>query len=104
VNPELIGWASSLILLATLAVQTAKLYRSESNRGVSKWLFIGELAASSGFTVYSALLHNRVYLVANALGAVTAVIGLVIYFRNRRRSSHSEATRMAASGASTENR
>ena len=82
---DLIGWASSLVLLATLAVQTVKLYRSESTRGVSKWLYVGELAASCGFTVYSALLRNWVYLFANAAGVTTAVCGLCIYARNRSR-------------------
>ena len=83
-NRELIGWASSIVLLATLAAQTVKLYRSDSTRGVSKWLFVGEMAASGGFTVYSSLLHNHVYMVANALGFVTALVGLVIYYQKRR--------------------
>lgn len=83
------------MLLATLAAQTVKLYRSESTRGVSKWLFVGELAASGGFTVYSSLLHNHVYMVANALGFVTALCGLFIYFQKKRRNTLSHRSRSA---------
>lgn len=83
-SADVIGWASSLILLLTLGAQTRKLYRSRSNQGVSKWLYIGELAAAAGFTVYSALLHNAVYITTNALGVLTSVFGLAFYIRNRR--------------------
>ena len=81
---DLIGWASSVILLLTLAAQTWKQYRTSSTKGVSRWLYVGEIAAAIGFVVYSALVHNRVFVVANALGAVTALVGLVIFARNRR--------------------
>jgi len=50
---EILGWASSLILLATLVKQVYKLWNDGSSEGISKWLFIGQLAASVGFTVYS---------------------------------------------------
>ena len=83
-RPDLIGWASSAILVLTLAVQTWKQYRSCSTKGVSKWLYVGEIAAAAGFVAYSALLRNRVFVVANVLGALTAIVGLVIFARNRR--------------------
>jgi MtN3 and saliva related transmembrane protein len=57
--------------------------------GVSHWLFIGQAAASTGFTVYSLLLHNRVYLVSNIALLITAVIGQIIYQHNKRGSSNS---------------
>jgi len=83
-SAELIGWASSLILLLTLGAQTRKLYRTRSNQGVSRWLYVGELAAAVGFTTYSALLHNAVYITTNALGVLTSLFGLGFYLRNRR--------------------
>jgi len=83
-RPDLIGWASSAVLLATLAAQTWKQYRSCSTGGVSKWLYAGEIAAAGGFVAYSALLHNAVYVVSNALGVATAIVGLLIFARNRR--------------------
>jgi len=51
---------------------------------VSKWLFVGQLTASTGFTLYSVLLHNWVYTASNVMLLVTAVIGEVIYLQNRR--------------------
>lgn len=83
-RPDVIGWASSLVLVSTLAAQTWKQYRSRTTRGVSKWLYIGEIVAAAGFVAYSALLRNPVYVVSNALGLATALCGLVIFVRNRR--------------------
>ena len=90
-KPDLIGWASSLVLLATLSVQTYKSYKVRSNTGVSKWLYIGELVAASGFTVYSAMLRNAVFVTTNALGVVTSVIGIALYVRNRRATARRSA-------------
>src|SRR6185369_1020571 len=83
--PEVIGWASSVVLILSLVTQTWKQYRSESTRGVSKWLYIGEVVAAGGFVAYSAMLHNVVFVVSNSLGVVTGLCGLLIYARNRRR-------------------
>jgi len=83
VSADVIGWASSVILLLTLGAQTRKLYRTRSNDGVSKWLYIGELAAAVGFTIYSALLHNAVYITTNSLGVLTSLCGLSCFIRNR---------------------
>ena len=38
---EIVGWASSGILLVTLITQIYKQWRLGSHKGVSKWLFIG---------------------------------------------------------------
>ena len=54
--------------------------------GVSKWLFIGQLAASTGYVIYSYLLHNWVYVSSNIAILATALIGEWIYLRNRRLS------------------
>lgn len=82
---DLIGWTSSAILLATLARQVFTQWRERSTAGVSHWLFIGQLAASTGFLVYSWLLKNWVFVVTNAALLVTALVGQVIYRRNERR-------------------
>lgn len=77
---EAIGWASSLILLATLIKQVHKQWKDATSEGVSKFLFIGQLAASLGFTVYSYLVESWVFLFTNALLTVNNVIGIIIYF------------------------
>lgn len=78
-----IGWASSAILLMTLMRQAYTQWRTHSDAGVSRWLFIGQLSASLGFTLYSVLLRNWVYIVSNLAILATAVVGQCIYVRNK---------------------
>jgi MtN3 and saliva related transmembrane protein len=80
---DLLGWASSVVLLITLARQVYTQWKSDSVAGVSKWLFVGQLAASTGFTAYSWLLHNWVYVSSNLAILATALLGEAIYLRNR---------------------
>lgn len=80
-----IGWSSSGILLATLSRQVYVQWRERSTQGLSGWLFVGQLAASSGFLVYSLLLDNWVFVVTNAALLMTALAGQMIYRRNVRR-------------------
>jgi MtN3 and saliva related transmembrane protein len=72
---ELLGWLSSLILLATVLQQIWAQWRERSTRDVSKWLFIGQSAASAGFTTYSWLVHNWVFVVTNGLLLISALAG-----------------------------
>jgi uncharacterized protein with PQ loop repeat len=83
-NPEILGWASSMILLATLLRQVYRQYRERSTQGVSSWLFIGQLTASTGFLIYSYLVKNWVFVFTNAALLLTAIIGQMIYQRNAR--------------------
>lgn len=78
---ELLGWASSAILLLTLVKQVHKQWKSRTSDGVSKWLFIGQLVASTGFTIYSVATGSWVFAVTNAALTVNNVIGIWLYFR-----------------------
>ena len=40
-----------------------------------------------GFTIYSYLLHNWVYMISNVALLITAVIGQIIFKNNKRQSS-----------------
>lgn len=80
---EVIGWASSLILVLTISVQLRKQWRSRSSQGVSKWLFIGQIASSTGFVVYSLSSRNWVFVVTNALLGLEAAFGLGLLFWQR---------------------
>jgi MtN3 and saliva related transmembrane protein len=82
---EAIGWVSSFILVLTIAKQVYKQWHEGSSEGVSKWLFIGQISASLGFTIYSWLVNNWVFVVTNALMLLNGLLGLVIVFRHRRR-------------------
>lgn len=84
-NPDLIGWAASAVLLATLVRQIGKQVKEGGGEGVSKWLFIGQSAASLGFVVYSVLVDNWVFIVTNGCILVTAVVGQVLRMRRGRR-------------------
>ena len=77
---EIIGWASSGILLMTLITQIHKQWKLETHKGVSKWLFVGQLAASVGFTAYSIGTGNSVFIITNSILAVSAVMGIYIYY------------------------
>jgi uncharacterized protein with PQ loop repeat len=88
---ELIGWGSSFILLLTLMRQVYTQWRTRAIAGVSKWLFMGQLAASSGYVVYSLLLHNWVYVSSNIAILVTALVGEATYLRNRRLAARDPA-------------
>ena len=80
---ELIGWTSSLILLITIAVQVRRQWQSGSNKGVSRWLFIGQLAASVGFLIFSILTGSLVFAITNAMLTLGNLCGILIYFKNR---------------------
>lgn len=81
---DAIGWAASAILIATLLRQVYTQWRERSTEGVSRWLFIGQLCASVGFTIYSWMLGNHVFVFTNAVLLLTAIVGQLIFWRNRR--------------------
>ena len=83
---ELIGWSASVILLITIITQVRKQWRTGTNEGVSKWLFVGQVASSVGFTVYSILTWNMVFIVTNAVLLLSNITGVYIYFRNREKN------------------
>ena len=100
---DIVGWASALILILTISRQVYKQWRSRSTAGVSSWLFIGQLAASTGFVIYSYLVENWVFVATNAFMLLTAVAGQVIYRGNRRREeSRQQEQRTGTAARNTE--
>jgi len=86
---DLLGWGSSIILLATLMRQVYTQWRTRATAGLSKWLFIGQVTASIGYIVYSFLLHNWVYVSSNIAILLTAIVGESLFLHNRRVTSRS---------------
>lgn len=97
---EAIGWISSFILMLTIGKQVYKQWREGSSKNVSKWLFIGQFAASFGFLVYSWLVHNWVFVVTNGVMLLNAIAGLaiVLHHRRRERRESSIGARRGAAG------
>jgi uncharacterized protein with PQ loop repeat len=82
---EAIGWLSSIILVLTLGKQVYKQWHEGSSQGVSRWLFLGQMAASLGFTVYSWMVGNWIFVITNSLMLVNGMLGYLIVLRHRRR-------------------
>ena len=95
---EAIGWLSSVVLLVTIAKQVHKQWQSGSSEGVSKWLFVGQMTASAGFTLYSWMVRNWVFVVTNALMFCNAIVGYGVVLHHRRRLRRGSEGRRAASG------
>ncbi|WP_434346194.1 hypothetical protein ACN6A1_31655 [Myxococcus virescens] len=93
---EALGWFSSFVLLLTIAVQVHKQWKSGSSEGVSKWLFVGQMTASVGFTLYSWKVGNWVFVVTNALMLLSAVLGAVIVLKHRRAARRKHAAQPRA--------
>jgi len=79
-----IGWVSSGLLVVTLTQQVVKQWREKQSKGVSIWLFVGQLAASAGFLVYSWLVKNWVFIVTNGVLVVSAIAGSLITWHQKR--------------------
>ena len=89
---DILGWISSVVLLVTLGTQVRKQWVSRQSEGVSRWLFLGQLAASCGFSLYSFLLDNWVFLATNLLLVVNALVGQWVTLKNRRRAAGAGAS------------
>lgn len=81
---DMIGWLSACVLLTTLIKQVIVQWRNRSDKGVSTWLFIGQITSSLGFVVYSILLNNVIFIITNSLLLLVAITGEAVFIRNRR--------------------
>lgn len=94
---DLVGWISAVILGMTISRQVYTQWRTKSSAGISHWLFIGQVAASTGFVIYSVLVENWVFVAANAFILLTAIAGQCIYLRNKRTATGDSAASSASS-------
>jgi MtN3 and saliva related transmembrane protein len=81
---DVIGWVSTVVLLATICRQVYSQWKSKETAGVSRWLFIGQISASIGFICYSYQLHNWVFMFSNSAMLITAIVGETINVSNRK--------------------
>lgn len=75
-----------MVLIITIVQQIRTQVRDQSSRGVSVWLYIGEIISAAGFLTYSILLGITVYIVTNAIMVLSAIAGLAVTIRHRRNS------------------
>ncbi len=99
-SPDLVGYASSTVLITTIAVQIHRQWRVRSNEGVSPWLFVGQCLASTGFLVYSVLLDSVPFIITNAALSAAALVGLFVYFWTKRVSERERSVAPPRPGAS----
>ncbi len=85
---EVIGWVSSLILVFTIGKQVYKQWSEGKSEGVSIWLFVGQIAASIGFAVYSYLVWNPVFIFTNSIMVLNGIAGLMINLYLKRREAN----------------
>ncbi|MBN9426576.1 MAG: PQ-loop repeat-containing protein [Burkholderiales bacterium] len=78
-----IGWLAGMILLVTVSRQVWTQYRTRSTAGVSRWLFVGQVAASTGFVVYSFAKGDALFVFTNMMLLIVAVVGQLVDRRNR---------------------
>lgn len=83
-NADWVGWGASAILLATLIRQIITTARDPDASGVSRWLFVGQCAASCGFIAYSVLVGNLVFIVTNSCILLTAFVGQWVVSRRKK--------------------
>jgi uncharacterized protein with PQ loop repeat len=91
---SLIGWLSAAVLLGTLVVQLHAQWRERSTAAISRWLFAGQALASIGFIVYSALVHDAVFVTASSLIFIAAIIAQLLVFSGRRRDRRRQPSRV----------
>lgn len=81
---DLIGWAAVSVLFVTMAGQAWKEWRDRVKHGVSRWFFVGQVAASTLFLAYSWLVGDRIFVAGNAMVLLASLAGGAILAWNRR--------------------
>ena len=82
---QLIGWAAVTALFFTMAGQAWKQWKDDVKRGIGKYFFVGQVAASALFLAYSVLQGDLVFVVGNALVLTASIAGGLILWYNRAR-------------------
>lgn len=85
---EYIGWFSSILLMITLALQLKKQYAEKTSAGVSKFLFVGQFFAESGFIIYSILIKNWIFAFTSSVLLIENCIGLYLTLEFKKKPAH----------------
>jgi uncharacterized protein with PQ loop repeat len=80
---EWLGWAAAVVLVITLFSQVKKNWEEKKLKGVNPLLYYGQAVASLCFALYSVSINSWVFVVTNALGLLSALIGIYLVHRYR---------------------
>ncbi|HEX8088587.1 MAG TPA: PQ-loop domain-containing transporter [Blastocatellia bacterium] len=80
---EWVGWIAAVILVITLFSQVKKNWEEKKLKGVNPLLYYGQAAASFCFAIYSFSIGSWVFVITNALGLLSAMIGIYLVHRYR---------------------
>jgi uncharacterized protein with PQ loop repeat len=80
---EWLGWAAAVVLVITLFSQVKKNWEEKKLKGVNPLLYYGQAVASLCFALYSVSINSWVFVVTNALGFLSALVGIYLVHRYR---------------------
>ncbi|HEX5736335.1 MAG TPA: PQ-loop domain-containing transporter [Blastocatellia bacterium] len=80
---EWLGWAAAVVLVITLFSQVKKNWEEKKLKGVNPLLYYGQAVASLCFALYSLSINSWVFVVTNALGFLSALVGIYLVHRYR---------------------
>jgi MtN3 and saliva related transmembrane protein len=80
---EWLGWLAATILVITLFVQVKKNWQEKKLKGINPLLYWGQAAASLLFALYSLSINSWVFVVANAVAMISAMVGIYLVYRYR---------------------
>ena len=75
---SLVGWVSSALLIATLAMQLRKQWIEGDSRAISMWLFGGQFFAEIGFVIYSVSVESWIFAFTNSILVVENILGFIL--------------------------
>lgn len=79
-----VGWSASVVVVVTTIGQIYKQWQAHSSKGVSPFLFVGNVLASLLFLNYAIMIKNVVYEVTNSVMVLASVCGLALLIHQRR--------------------
>ena len=80
---EWLGWTAAVVLVITLFSQVKKNWEEKKLKGVNPLLYYGQAVASLCFALYSVSINSWVFVVTNALGFLSALVGIYLVHRYR---------------------
>ena len=78
---EWLGWSAAVILVITLFAQVKKNWEEKKLKGVNPLLYYGQAVASLCFALYSFSISSWVFVAANVLGLLSALVGIYLVHR-----------------------